>query len=314
MTGDSVKRTAAGSPVASRPEGRGLQAEGCWPSFGRSAPGFKALAVLGLLAWLAAASAAAVLPGQTAADLVAEGNELFKKGDLEGALKKYTEAQALKPDAPELRFNIGDVKYSKGQFDEAAAEFRHLAQSGHPKLLPPVAYNLATAMAKQQQLDRAIELYKKAIQLDPKDPEARYNLGVLLEAQKQQQQQQQQSGQQKDQKDQKAQKDQKQGEQGKDPEKQQASKPEEGKEKEQKAQQPQPPKEQKPEQQAAAGQKQDEKDKKDQDKKPSSAIQGAIPREQAERLLDLLKEEEKQGAFLGEPGRRPDEPEPEKDW
>ncbi|MFH0839317.1 MAG: secretin and TonB N-terminal domain-containing protein [Candidatus Omnitrophota bacterium] len=47
---------------------------------------------------------------KSVAVLIDEGKELFKKGDYEGALKKYREAQTLKPDNPRVVALIKEVK------------------------------------------------------------------------------------------------------------------------------------------------------------------------------------------------------------
>ncbi|MBI2945395.1 MAG: tetratricopeptide repeat protein [Candidatus Wallbacteria bacterium] len=280
-----------------------------------------ALAILGLAGPAAAPAADALPGGKSAGAIVAEGNQLYAQGDFEGALKKYLEAQTLAPNAPELHFNIGDVHFGKGKYDEAASEFRRVLQKGDRKLLQPLAYNLATAAMKQGKFDQAVELYKTAIKLDPKDLEARHNLGVLLEMMRQQQEKKQDQ-QQQDQQDQKDQKDQQQQQQqGKDSQQQQAQSPPPPKEGDKKDQQdaskPDQQKDQKkPEQQQQAQASQPEDQKKDGKQPPPGEpgkIEGMIPREQAERLLELLKDEEKNSVFLFQP-KHTDEPDPEKDW
>lgn len=280
-----------------------------------------ALAILGLAGPAAAPAADALPGGKSAGAIVAEGNQLYAQGDFEGALKKYLEAQTLAPNAPELHFNIGDVHFGKGKYDEAASEFRRVLQKGDRKLLQPLAYNLATAAMKQGKFDQAVELYKTAIKLDPKDLEARHNLGVLLEMMRQQQEKKQDQ-QQQDKQDQKEQKDQQQQQQqGKDSQQQQAQSPpppKEGDKKDQqdasKPDQQKDPK--KPEQQQQAQASKPEDQKKDGNQPPPGEpgkIEGMIPREQAERLLELLKDEEKNSVFLFQP-KHTDEPDPEKDW
>ena len=280
-----------------------------------------ALAVSGALA-------ADVLPGaKSAAGIVAEGNELYKKGDFEGALKKYLEAQTLEPNAPELHFNIGDVQFGKGKFDEAAAEFRRVLQRADPKMMPSLAYNLATAAMKQGKLDKAAELYKTAIKLDPKDLEARHNLGVLLQQMEQQKQQQQDPSKQDQNQKKQDQKDQQGQEQKQDkakqppdqkPQDQSGQKGDKGEKKDQPApSKPEEKKEKPPEQQQAAKpEKPDDKKKDGQQAQPPpepGKIEGMIPREQAERLLELLKDEEKHGVFLFQQ-QKSGETDPEKDW
>jgi Ca-activated chloride channel family protein len=76
------------------------------------------------------------------------------------------------------------AQYRAGDFAESA---RNFAERGDARGL----YNLGNAMARQGELESAIDAYEQVLELDPEHEDARYNRDLLREAQQQQQQQQQ---------------------------------------------------------------------------------------------------------------------------
>ena len=75
------------------------------------------------------------------------------------------------------------AQYRAGDFAESA---RNFAERGDTRGL----YNLGNAMARQGELESAIDAYEQVLELDPEHEDARYNRDLLREAQQQQQQQQ----------------------------------------------------------------------------------------------------------------------------
>ena len=64
---------------------------------------------------------------QTAAELLAEGNQLVRSGIYRTALLRYREAAAAGLDTPLLHYNLGVVHYELGDFAESADEFARAA-------------------------------------------------------------------------------------------------------------------------------------------------------------------------------------------
>ena len=64
-------------------------------------------------------------------------------------------------------------------------------------------YNMGNTAYRMQQLDQAIEHYKRSLCLNSADPEAKFNLEMALRQQQQQQQKQQDKGNKQDKPDQK---------------------------------------------------------------------------------------------------------------
>ena len=79
------------------------------------------------------------------------------------------------------------ARYRAGDFAGSAAQF---AEQGDSRNL----YNLGNAMAFQGELDAAIDAYGRALEIDPDDEDAQYNLELVQSLQDQQQQEQQSQG------------------------------------------------------------------------------------------------------------------------
>jgi len=109
--------------------------------------------------------------------LVREGNRLVKKGDLEGAAKQFESAQIDDPENPWLAFNLATVAHLRGDDEEAVKLFeRAAALAKDPALRGRIAYNAGHAYFQMGQSPEAIEKFKEALRLDPRDMDAKYNL------------------------------------------------------------------------------------------------------------------------------------------
>jgi len=128
--------------------------------------------------------------GGTARRSIEEGNRFFLEGDYEKALSRYIEAQVDLPQSPQVQLNIGAALYKQEKYEEAAASFRKIAENPQATLRPRAYHNLGNCNFKLNQLDEALQNYKKAIELDPRAPDPKFNYELtqrLLEQQSQQQ-------------------------------------------------------------------------------------------------------------------------------
>ena len=212
-----------------------------------------------------------------------EGNRLYKEKKYDEALKRYTEAQLEAPDAPQLHYNLGNVLFRKGDLEKARDEYLRALAAADPGLDPRAVYNMGNAFFSQQQYKEAISAYQRALKLNPSDPDAKRNLELaLLRMQQQKQQQQQQKQKQGDKKNDQGQK------------------------------QPQP-------QQPRSGDEknQNQGEKKEQGQEPQSASRrdkGSLSKEEAERILNALQEDEKENMKKRMETAKQDQEEVDKDW
>jgi Ca-activated chloride channel homolog len=143
---------------------------------------------------------------QAGNDAVRTGNRLYKQGNYKEALPQYQKAAAQDPANPVTRYNLGNAQFRSNQYGEAEKEYdATIANSKNDSFSQKAIYNKGVALSKQKKLLESIEVYKKAVKMDPNDADARFNLQKALselkketeQDQKKQQQQQQKQQQQK---------------------------------------------------------------------------------------------------------------------
>lgn len=202
-----------------------------------------------------------------------KGNELYKQQKYTEAEENYRKALQKKNQNVTGNFNLGDALYKQKKFDQAGQQFNQLAASATDKGVAAKAYhNLGNTLLENKKLEESIEAYKKALLDNPKDEETRYNLAYAQEKLKQQQNKQKQQN--KDNKDQKK-NDQKKDQQNKDQQnKDNKDKKDQNKDK----------------------QNQDNKNQqnKDQQKQQQQPQPDKLSKEDAQRMLNALNNEEQQ--------------------
>jgi len=120
---------------------------------------------------------------QSPTGLIEKGNEAY-------AAKNFTEAKqdyeaAIKQDAtkqfPQAHFNLGNVYFHLGNFQSAIEEYQaFIASSTENNLQSQAYYNTGTCYLAQKNYMESIDAFKKALQLNPKNEDARYNLSYAL--------------------------------------------------------------------------------------------------------------------------------------
>ncbi len=213
-----------------------------------------------------------LLYGQHENKLIRRGNNQYEEGNYKDAGVLYLKSMDTKDPTFKGAFNLGDAWYKQEIYDQAAIAFDSLKDLDLDKeTRAQTYYNLGNSLLKlsqdttqqvQQSLPASIEAFKSSLRLDPSDEEAKYNLAYaqnLLHEQQQQQQNQDQDQNQDQNKDQN--KDQKQDQ------------------------------EQEQEQNEQEKQDQQEQQQKDQQQQPQPQ---EISKEDAERILEALKNDEKE--------------------
>lgn len=142
------------------------------------------------------------------------------------ALKSFLEAQVKEPKDLELKYNTGNSYYKMKEYDKAFKLFESTAKKGDKALSAKSYYNLGNTAYKMGRLKDSVKYYKKTLEINPNDKDAKHNLDFVRkeikrrieEERKRQASNKNQKGQkgQKNQKGQKGQKDQKnqQGQEG----------------------------------------------------------------------------------------------------
>ncbi len=134
------------------------------------------------------------LRGQAGRGETREGNRLYGEGRFAEAHEKYLEALLEAPDSPIIRFNDGNALYQGENYESALESFRTAVESGDPQLAAAAWYNLGNTLYRQGALPESLEAFKQALRADPADIDAKHNLERVLEQMQQQQEQQQGDG------------------------------------------------------------------------------------------------------------------------
>ncbi|MDD5129038.1 MAG: tetratricopeptide repeat protein [Candidatus Omnitrophica bacterium] len=144
---------------------------------------------------------------ESSCGLVNRANSLYKQKKYDEAIKLYNEAQIKSPDSAEINYNIGIAQYKKEDY-LSAVSFLEKATASRDEILESKAnFNIGNAKYKLGKLKentdlketvellrQSLDYYKRAIELDSKDEDARVNhelvekeLKMLLDKLKQEQ-------------------------------------------------------------------------------------------------------------------------------
>lgn len=91
------------------------------------------------------------------------------------------------PEMPEARFGAGYASYKKEDFVRALSEFRSALSTEDPQLKSQTFYNLGNTLYRQGKYREGLQAYRKALELNPADPDAKYNYELVRRMLKQEQ-------------------------------------------------------------------------------------------------------------------------------
>jgi len=158
--------------------------------------------------------------GQGEKKFIRQGNELFnekKFSDSEVAYWKAIDKNKMSQDAG---FNLGDALFKQKKYEDAGKQFIENSSALTDNYKKSASlYNLGNSLLNANKIQESIQAYKNSLKLNSGSKEAKYNLAYAQDLLKLQQQQQQQ----KDQQD-KENKDNKKDDQNKDQNKNQDNK------------------------------------------------------------------------------------------
>jgi tetratricopeptide (TPR) repeat protein len=142
--------------------------------------------------------------------------KLIRKGNREYDKEKYPESEVLyrkasaeNKQSPDAVFNTGDALYKQKKYEDAGKQFEaNAGMSIDAGKKAAGYYNLGNSLLQANKLKESIEAYKNSLKIDPENNAAKYNLGYAQSLLKKQEQQQQQQQQNQDKNQDKDQKDQ----------------------------------------------------------------------------------------------------------
>ena len=110
-----------------------------------------------------------------------EGQRRFSAEQYHEAQDRFTDALAEDPNKPELHTNIGTTFLVRKEYDKSLSEFEialkgQLNKDAQFKTL----FNAAVASTASGKIDRALDYYQRALEVDPKSTEVKTNIELLL--------------------------------------------------------------------------------------------------------------------------------------
>lgn len=213
-----------------------------------------------------------------------QGNRAYRKGDFDRALAEYRKAQERLPGERILNYNSGTALLGSQKSEEAVQSLMSAAGDPRREVQSRALYNAGNALAAAGKLDEALGTYRQAVMADPRNLDAKFNYELTKRRLAQQQKDDQQKDDQKkdDQKQDQNKdqnKDQKQDQKSQDDQNQQQQQQQQPDPKSQDSNPSQPP--------------------PSEEEQPAPADSGGTPqpaallsRQEAERLLDALKDNE----------------------
>lgn len=168
--------------------------------------------------------------GAVAGDVVESvrlGNAAFRQQQYSDALEQYQIAETEIPESPELDYNIAGVLHHQEKYEEAIDKYNRALNSQDMLLHTRSLFNLGNTYYRMGDFPNAITYFQKALEADPDDLDAKFNLELArkmlkdnMQPEKQEQQQQQQQQQEQQNQDNQQQQQQQQQEQQPDQEQQ----------------------------------------------------------------------------------------------
>lgn len=128
-------------------------------------------------------------------DFMRKGNKSYQNRKYNEAEEFYRKSLEKEPKNSTAIYNLGNSLYRQKKFEESLDKYLQVANSSKDsKIKANAFYNLGNSYLKGKKYNESIEAYKKALRLNPKDVDAKYNLEyarrMLLMEQEQKQQNQ----------------------------------------------------------------------------------------------------------------------------
>lgn len=116
-----------------------------------------------------------------------EGILKFQKEDYYGSYQKFVESLSEEPFHPLLHLNLGLSYYSNQEPEKALKSFqsalRLAEEQAAPEFVFVALFNTAAAYSTSGEIDKALELYQRALEIKPGDKKVRENIEKIWQSQ-----------------------------------------------------------------------------------------------------------------------------------
>ncbi|MBT6472424.1 MAG: tetratricopeptide repeat protein [Candidatus Marinimicrobia bacterium] len=227
------------------------------------------------------------------------GQSHYDKKEFDKAQSYYENILLKRENDLSAHFGLGASAYQQKDIERAVESFNQVMESDNQELQSKALFNMGNILHDQQKLEEALAFYRKSLELNTKDEDARYNYETVKQMlQQQQQQQQQNKDQDKDKKEEKNDKEQNQDSQNQENENQEnkdQSKKDQNNKQEEQNQNSEEKQDQKDQEQSKQNESEEQKEQEKQSSETGENKEGqpkSDDRVQAEAILNALKDKE----------------------
>ncbi len=120
--------------------------------------------------------------GESLYSKMKKGADHYEQGSYDEALKTFVDAQIESPEDSQVKYNVASTHYRMKNYEEAVKGYQDVAATARDvRLEEQSLYNIGNCLYRQGKLEEALEYYKKALDFDPNDQDAKYNLEFVRE-------------------------------------------------------------------------------------------------------------------------------------
>ena len=122
-----------------------------------------------------------------------DGLNNYKNKKYEEAKSYYEQVLAKKENNAAASLGLGASQYQLGDIPNAAKSFEEALKSEDINIQDRAYYNLGNSLYSQQKMEESIAFYRKALELNPNNDDAKFNYELAKYIEQQQQEQNQES-------------------------------------------------------------------------------------------------------------------------
>lgn len=116
-----------------------------------------------------------------------DGLKSYQSGDFDNARKYYESILDEREENASAQFGLGTTAFQQQDFMSALNAFKKAMETNDNELKSKTYYNMANTLASLQKNDEALALYRKTLELNPDDHDAKHNYEMLRYQQKEDQ-------------------------------------------------------------------------------------------------------------------------------
>ena len=120
-----------------------------------------------------------------------KGKKAYEEGHYDEARVYYEHDLKNRKKDNGAQYGLGVTAYQQKDMETAARALNNAMNSDDKSLASKAMYNLGNMFRDQQKMEESLALYRKAIELDPTDEDAKVNYELLKQVLQQQDQQKQ---------------------------------------------------------------------------------------------------------------------------